>query len=171
MKLYLLLFGLFIVQEPISSGGGLLEAYQHHENVWIIHLLYIVATTIDIVVGYYVGKLIQVRLKESKFFLYAKRKADAFTASQGNMSRRIALLLYGPILFPISAFITPWLDIPFSEAFIFLFLGDLLFWYGPEWLVVLGIKSFIPDPTIALYGVLILIIVIMFGVNYFKKKK
>ena len=55
MKLWILLTLTFLIQEPITSSGILFEAYQHHYNIWLIHLLFSVATLFDIIVGYYVG--------------------------------------------------------------------------------------------------------------------
>ncbi len=170
MSLYFLLFGDFLLQEPISAGALLLEGYQHHYNVWIIHLLFVIATVLDTACFYYLGVFFHKKFSHGKLVLYTKNKAEAFLKFAGKNGQRIALFVYGPIIFPISAFIAPWLEISFWDALVFLFLGDLVFWYGSEWLVVFGVKSFIPDPQWALYSVLIIFTLLAFGTKYFRKR-
>jgi membrane protein YqaA with SNARE-associated domain len=170
MKLYILLFLAFLLQEPISSNAILLEAYQYHYNVWILHLLFIIATAFDAICFYYLGSYIQKKFSQSKIVLYAKRKSQSFLEFAGKKGTRIALFLYGPIIFPISAFIAPWVEISFWDSFIFLFLGDLVFWYGSEWLLVLGVKSFIPDPHLALLGIFVLSIFFIVAIRFLRKR-
>jgi membrane protein YqaA with SNARE-associated domain len=170
MKIYSLLFIAFLFQEPISSNVILLEAYQYHYNIWIIHLLFIVATALDSICLYYFGAYIHKKFSQSNAVLYAKRKSQSFLSFAGKNGTRIALFLYGPIIFPISAFIAPWIEVSFWDSFIFLFLGDLVFWYGSEWLLVLGVKSFIPNPHLALLGMFIVSVLFTVGLRFFSKR-
>ncbi len=170
MRIYVLLFAAFIIQEPITANALLLSAYQSHANIWIIHGLFIVATALDAIVLYYLGTLARNRFAEAKIVQWTKKKAGSFLDFAGKNGTRIALFVYGPIIFPISAFITPWLGISFRNSFIFLFLGDLIFWYGSLWIVVLGVKSFIPDPKYALYGVIGIALVVTILLHYIRRR-
>jgi len=168
MKLYLLLFAVFLVQEPISSNAVLLEAYQYHYNIWIIHLLFVTATLIDIFVGYYLGVMLHKRFSENRFVSYIRRKAESFMELMGKNGRRLVVFIYGPSVFPITAIVMPWIGVSFLESVSLLFISDLIFWYGGEWLVVLGVKTFLPDPQVALYAVIGLSIVLLVASKYIK---
>ena len=149
----------------------MLEAYQNHYSVWLMHLLYILATLFDIVVGYWIGKIFHDRFAKSRFSNYARRKMDEFSEMSGKYGKKIALIVFGPIIFPISAVLAPWLEVSFVDALIFFLIGDVIFWYAFEWLAVLGIKSVIPDPTLALYALVALIIVIIIAIRHGKIKR
>src|ERR1700722_9548546 len=151
MKLWLFLIGALIVQEPVSSNAALLLAYQHHYNLWLVHLIFVLATTFDILVGYVLGKWVNRHFGNSAAIRYAKRWLGTFTKFAGKNGQRISIFLFGSIIFPAPAFLAPWLDLPFWEIFVCLFLGDLVLWYGFEWLVVLGVKTFVVNPQLALY--------------------
>lgn len=168
MLLYLLLFGLFLVQEPVSTDAILLEAYQYHYNVWIIHLLFIAATLLDIVVGYAIGKWLHRRFSENKVMQHFVHWARS-VSGQGTVGEYLYLFIWSTVLFPFSAVLAPWLDIPFWRTLICMFIGDFVLWYGVEWLVVLGVKTVIPDPIDALYGVVALSLLVALGMRYLKR--
>ena len=170
MKIYFLLFIAFLLQEPISSNALLLQAYQSGANVWIIHVLFVVATVLDTVCFYYFGVYIDRKYSQNKMVLYIKKKMNSFADFVGKNGTGIALFLYGPIIFPFSALVVPWIDISFADALVFLFLGDVVFYYAPAWLVVLGVKSFVTSPTLALIAILVVTVVIGLGTKFFQKK-
>ena len=170
MSLWLLLFIAFLPQEPVTSNALLLKVYQLHYNMWLIHLLFVVATVLDILVGYYLGLYLYKHFQKNKIAIYAKTKAEQFKKFASAQSLNFALFMYGPIIFPISAFIAPWLGISFWNAFIYLFVGDLIIWYGGEWLLVLGI-NFISDPEMALFGILAVSVLIAGGIRYYRNHK
>lgn len=170
MSLYVLLFLLFLVQEPISTDAVLLEAYQYHYNIWVIHALYVVATLLDITVGYWIGAWMHRRFSQKEWAQKLVRKARIFTGAAGKYGEYVFFFLGGPILFPLSTVVAPWLDFSFAKTLFFLFLGDLVFWYGSEWLVVLGVKSVIPDPLGALFGVVFISLLIALALRYFQRE-
>ena len=171
MKLPVLLFLAFLVQEPITSNAVLLQSYQNNYNVWLIHILFIGATIIDICVGYFVGTFIHKRFKNNKIVSYAHAKTESFFQFAGKNSKRIALFVYGPVIFPISAFFIPWIGMSFWEAFIFFLAGDIVFWYVPEWLLVLGVKLFVQNSQLALYVIVTLSILLTILMKYMKRRK
>lgn len=83
---------------------------------------------------------------------------------------RIGLFVLGPIVFPLSALVPPMLDMPLWESMLLLFVGDTLFWYGTSWLVVLGVHSIIPNPTMALFAVAAITLVLLFAWRVVQKR-
>lgn len=159
------------VQEPISTAAVLLQAYQLHYNTWIIHLIFALATIIDIAVGYYLGLLIKKKFGDRKLVKSLDEKLEKFSAFIGKNGKIFALVVYSPIIFPISGFFIPWLDISFGEALVFTFIGEIIFWYLPEWLIVLGIKIFVGNPFTALYSIIIVSTLLSLGVKYLFDRK
>ncbi len=88
MNLWLLVFFAFLVQEPVSSDILLLEAYQYHYSIWIIHALFVIATLVDVAVGYLLGVWMQRRLAGSnaRIVRYSLRTAEAFSEFAGTPS-------------------------------------------------------------------------------------
>jgi membrane protein YqaA with SNARE-associated domain len=170
MPLYALLFGLFLIQEPVSSDAVLLEAYQYHYNVWIIHALFVLATVLDIVVGYAIGKWLHGRFSDNPLMQRLVRWTRPFSGSAGKYGEYVFFFLAGPFLFPLSALIAPWLDISFARTLVFLLLGDAIFWYAPEWLIVLGVKGTVTDPLAALFGVIVFSLLFAAVMRYFQQR-
>ena len=167
--LYLLLFLAFILQEPISSNAILLEVYQYHHPLWIVHVLFVVATMLDAIFLYRLGAWFHTRYAHTKFVAKTKQKSERFVRFASKNGVRLALVVFGPSIFPLSAFIAPWLEISFWDAFVFLFIGDVLLWYLPEWLIVLGVKSFVHNTELALVAVL-LVSFAVFGHRYLSRR-
>jgi len=168
--IYLLLFGTFLLQEPISSGGVLLDALNQHVSVWIIHLFFIVTTSIDVIVGYYAGRYIERRFENSKFVKFCKRKAEELNLYAGRYGQKVMIVVFGQILFPISAIMMPWLEVSLLDSLIYLFLGELIFWYALLWLVVLGVGRGVTSGANALYLVLLVSAVVSVGVGYLRHR-
>lgn len=170
MQLYFLLFGVFLIQEPVLTNALLLEAFQYHAILWMVHILFVLTTLFDAVVLYIIGAWAHNKFPTNRIILYAKRKGDEFSLFAGKNGKRAALAIYGPMIFPASAFVAPWFRVSFFEAIFFLTIGDIIFWYIPEWVVVLGVKTFIPDPIDALYAVIAVSLLLLFCVRYVKKR-
>lgn len=169
MTLWLLLTLAFIVQEPISTSAILLRAYEAHYNIWLIHLLFIAATTFDIALGYYIGRFLTKHFGNSKFILYLRKKLEGFKQFAGEKGMIAALIIYSPILFPISAIFIPWLDVSVSVAALCMIAGEILFWYLYIWLIVLGANSIAANAHYAFYIVIILSIILTLLTGYFSK--
>jgi len=171
MKLWLLLTLTLFAQEPISTGAVLLDAYQLHYNLLVIHLIFAAATLIDIAAGYYLGKFVRQRFGQQKMIAWAESKLEKFSALLGKNGKIVTLIVYSPMVFPISGFFIPWLDIPFVDALIYTFIGEIIFWYVPEWLLVLGIRTFVSDPFTALYIIIVFSTLISLAIKYFWDSK
>ena len=169
MTLWLLLFGAFLVQEPISSNVILFEAYGAHYNIWMIHVIFVVATTIDILVGYYLARYLKRRFGQSKFVAWLDKKSKSFSGVEGKWGDRAVLLLATFLIFPVSILLAPWLDISFAELFVISFIGELLSWYIPLWLLVLGIKDAMSGEQNAVI-IFVILILLWLVVRYIQRK-
>jgi membrane protein YqaA with SNARE-associated domain len=155
VKLYFLLFLAFLVQEQITSNTLVLAAYQSHYNVWIIHALFLSASILDAVVFWWLGRLVHDRYENSRLVRWTKKEAQALMRLVGKNGELAALFFIGSVNFPLVSFVAPWLEFSFWDSFAILVLGDIVFWYGGLWLVVLGTKRFIPNPHLAILGVIL----------------
>lgn len=170
MTLWLLLALVFIIQEPISTSVILLEAYQSHYNLWLIHLLFTVITVGEIIIGYYLGRWIEEKFSTSRFVASLKKRVDGFSAFVGKYGKVVGLIVFIPLAFPLTAIIVPWFEVSLTEAVIYVFIGEVIFWYAYEWLLVLGVHSFITDSRWALGAILLVSAAISIGINMMVKK-
>ncbi len=140
-----------IVQEPATTDATLFQARQNHFNILLIHLIWLIATCIDIFLGFYLGKWIQKTFKGSRFEVFSNKWADKIERFIGRNGEKFVLILLGIINFPyINSFLASWLKLSFRNIFILIFIGDTI-WYAIEWAINLGVRSLIPDPHLALY--------------------
>lgn len=170
MTLWFLLAAAMIVQEPISASAVLLSAYQSHYNLWLIHLLFSAATIFDIVVTYYLGIFISRKYSHWRIIIYLKGKFETISSFMGKRGKIAALIVAVPLLFPVSGIIVPWLGVTCLEALVFVFIGEWIFWYGYEWLLVLGASTFARDSHFALYVVIGFSIIISIGLRAVSKR-
>src|SRR5665213_634522 len=140
MSLWWLLTVALLVQEGISTTVLLLKAYQEHYPLILIHLIWFVVTVVQIYAGYYLGKWIQTRFKNTKFELWMKKSTHRLDKHIGTSGEAIALMLVAGLVSPaIAALGASWLDISFVSVLIFALIGDL-FWYVSEWATVFGVS-------------------------------
>lgn len=171
MSLWLLLAADFVIQEPISSSVLLLAAYQEHYDLWLVSLLFLAMTSLDACVGYWLGLLLKRRFAASRFSAWLARKSERFGRIVGTRGKRMALLIWGPNLFPYTALITPWFGYSFTENLVLSIIGDTVLWYGSEWLIVFGVKTFVGDPIYALFAVAGAMLAIAFIYQAFVPRK
>lgn len=153
MNIWLFVIVALFFQEPATTDAAFFQARQNHLNIWVIHLIYIVATLIDICVGYSLGKWLQKSTKESRFERFSSNWASKVERFIGRRGEKFVLILLGIINFPwLNAFLASWLRIPFRSVLLLIFIGNGI-WYAIEWGINLGLRSLIPDPHLALYAV------------------
>lgn len=169
MTLWPLLTLIFIVQEPISSSVIMLRAYQAGDNVWFITLLFSIITIAEIIAAYYLGIWIENKFGQRAMMTSIKKRLDRFSDFIGSYGKIVALIVVVPQFFPVAGVFVPWFDISLTEAIIYIFIGELIFWYAYEWLLVLGVNSFV-DPRWALIAILGVSLVITIGIRMMMKK-
>lgn len=153
-----------ISQELVAINAVIFKTYNGHYNVILIHLLFIVATLLDIWTGFYVGKFVQKKYPNGKLTRFTKKWIDKFQNYIGKKGKRLAILILGAFGFPyVNAFIVSWLNVSFREATVILTIGNMIS-YTLLWLIVLGITSLIPNPLIA-FAAIIGVSIIIIGIN------
>lgn len=139
------------VQEPATTDAALFQARQHHLSLWLIHGIWVLATVIDIHLGYKFGQWIQQKFAGKKFTALSNRWADKVQNLIGRKGEQFALILLGIINFPyVNSFLGSWLKLNYKRIFVLLFIGDAI-WYATEWGINLGLRRLIPNPHLALY--------------------
>ncbi len=137
----LTLFLTFLIQEPISSSLALARALYLDISPFTIHLLYLAATSIDISVGYIVGTYLKKHQEHRALYKYFKNKLSYVFPDDIPLQKHFGVFLLGPLIFPITTFLTPLIGISFSRSFIILLTSEIIFWYTSVWGIVLGITS------------------------------
>lgn len=171
MKQWLLIILIVFLQETVTLNGLLVKAHQGDYSIWVITGLFVIATAIDIVVGYVVGKRVKHHWNKGGIKLFATKWSHRFNLYIGKHGRKIYLLLLGFFSFPyLNAFITAWLNVPFWESFWYLFFGNMIF-YVTSLLLVLGITWLIPNPLVALLTVVVVTIAVTVITRIWKTRK
>ena len=142
MKLWIWIVITLLFQELVSTNAILLEAFQKHYTIWIIHIVFLLGTGIGITVGYWLGQWVQ-KTFHNKLVVYIQKKAKRIEGFMGKNGTRLSLVFLSIIDFNfMDSFLSAWLDVSFWEIFIFLFIGNLL-WYISQWVIVLGINTYV----------------------------
>ncbi len=151
MNIWWLVILALIFQEPATTDATFFQARQQNLNLWIIHLIWFLATCFDIWFGFVLGKWLQRKFQDSRIVTFSNGLAGKVDGFIGRRGEKFALILLGTINFPyINSFLASWLKLPFKSIFVLIFIGDAI-WYAIEWMINLGVRSLIPDPHLALY--------------------
>ena len=154
MQLWIWIVITLLFQELISTNAILLEAFQKHYNIWIIHGIFLLTTALGIVVGYWLGQWVQQTFHNNKAVSYIQKAAKKTERFMGKNGTRLSLVFLSIIDFNfMDSFLSAWLDVYFWEIFIFLFIGNLL-WYISQWVIILGINTYVHNPFQALYVII-----------------
>jgi membrane protein YqaA with SNARE-associated domain len=175
-KTWLFVIATLFIQEPASSDAAIFQVRHLGLNIWLVNLLWIIATTIDICAGYALGKWIQRRFSGSAFVAWTARWAARIEEFIGKKGERFAVILIGVINFPwLNAFAVSWLKLSFRNIFVLLFIGDVIYW-ALEWAINIGVRSVFTNSHTALYIVIALGLVLSLASKFLldkalKKKK
>jgi membrane protein YqaA with SNARE-associated domain len=162
-KIVFLFVGLF-VQELITFNALILATHQGYFPIILIHALFIIATIIDIIVGFYLGRYLHNKSSQTKIATYIQKISDRFSTTK-KYHRWLALLILGNVSFPyVNSCIAGYLGMPFWESSFFIFLGDVI-WYISLWGIVLGISSITKNIYFVIGGVVLVSLVIHFIVR------
>lgn len=127
---------IFFVQETAFITSRLVVLHGQGVNPWLLHLLFIFATTCDIFIGFAVGQYLHRRfLHGSRFELWVKKEAKFLKQHHWGY----LLTLSGIVNFPyVNAILGSWMDLPFWRVFIATLIGDSVS-YALYWGFALGI--------------------------------
>ncbi len=155
MPFWILIAGVLIPQEFASSAIVFIIALQKNFPIWEINLIWICTTSLDMYVGYMLGKFTKEKLQGTRFFNWVERWIKKGRGELGPYGEKLSLALLGVIDFPyINTFIGAWIELPLKMAFMLTLAGNFV-WYLFLWGTVLGLSSFISNPDII---ILILIV-------------
>ena len=155
MPLWILIAGVLIPQEFASSAIVFIVALQKNFPIWEINLIWLCTTSLDMYVGYMLGKFTKEKLHGTRFFNWVERWIKKGRAELGPHGEKLSLSLLGIIDFPfVNAFIGAWIGLQFKMTFVLTLAGNFI-WYLFLWGTVLGLSAFVSNPDII---ILILIV-------------
>lgn len=127
---------IFFVQETVFITSRLVILHGQGVNPWLLHILFIFATTCDIFIGFAIGQYLHRRfLHGSRFELWVKKEAKFLKQHHWGY----LLTLSGVVNFPyVNAILGSWMDLPFWRVFLATLIGDLIA-YALYWGFALGI--------------------------------
>src|ERR1700758_1531086 len=106
MKWFVVLLILF-VQETVTLNGLLTKVFQGQYSVFLITILFVFATVIDIFIGYWIERYVKKRWNKGQVRAFAKKWSDRLFSYVGKRGVRFYLLLLGYFSFPyLNSFIT-----------------------------------------------------------------
>lgn len=115
-------------------------------------MFWLVATIIDILIGYKIGVWTQNKFKETKFLKKVSNWAEKIEEFIGRRGENFAIICLGIINFPYAnAFIGSWLkQISRKKLYALIFIGDSIYWII-AWCINIGVRMFVSDTLTALY--------------------
>ena len=98
-------------------------------------------------VGYLFGALLKKRFEKAPFMQRVEKWVGEMTGSLGKYGTNMTIMLLGIVNFPyLNTFIASWIGMPMNASFVFTLIGNFI-WYLLLWGTVLGLTSFISNPT------------------------
>jgi membrane protein YqaA with SNARE-associated domain len=171
MGLWALITASLILQEFATSALVLVVAVHSNVPLWPIHIIWVGTTLADMYVGYHLGTLVKKRLQKVSVIERIESWARGFVTALGDRGIGVALMLLGIVNFPyLNTFIAAWLDVPQNIAIFFTFIGNFL-WYLLLWGTVLGLTSFIHNPSIILFIVVAIGVLSHVALKIFERAK
>ena len=168
MSLWLLIISALTLQEGLSTDVVLLEAVRAHYSILLINLIWFFVTATQTLAGYYLGKWVQKRFANTKAERWIEKSAQKLKKSIGKRGEEVALVIGSAVVSPAAtAFLAAWLDLSLLRVFIFVVLGDFI-WYALTWVTVIGATRILAD---AKYGVVIVFVlaIVWLIASHFKK--
>lgn len=160
MNKWIFIFIALFLQQSVMLNGVLLHFYQERHLIWLIHILFVVATCIDILVGYFIGSHTKKLFISNRFVKFIHHMVDHLHNYVAKHAQNLALFLLGCFSFPhINGFVAAWARISLKRAFLMLLLGNMV-GYVIYWLLIIGVMAFVPNPWIAFVCVIMVVYLI-----------
>ncbi len=167
----ILAFLILLVQETVTFTSLIFATHRGVYPVFLINILFLVATTVDIFVGYFIGVFFKKKFLNSKIAKWVDTTAKSFSLHENKYKRWVVLFLLGNFSFPwINAIIAGYLEFPFWESALFNFLGDMV-WYVSIWLIVIGVGAIFKNVYSELIVAVLLALAIMLLLKFLKSIK
>lgn len=161
---------ILIVQEPVSTDTGIFFIREYHLNLFLINILFVVLSILDIFIGYYLGKYLQKRFSYKKIIIKSKNIASRLENFIGRKGETFSLILIGIINMPyLNSFVASWLNMKFKKVLTLIFIGDVI-WWCISWYINIKVRQNVSNPHTALYIVVSIALIISIFSRYIFKK-
>lgn len=171
VHLWLLLAGVLLLQEPLSTTFVILEVVRAHDSIIIIHLLWIILTISQIYLGYVLGRWVQRRFFTSKVEAWITEWTSKVSALIGKKGEKVALIFFTILTAPFfTGFVASWLPISLWNILFFSILGSLV-WYLQVWIGVYGAGQFSSSLQTTVISVIIIGILVSIPVAIWRKRQ
>ena len=127
---------IFFIQETASVTARLVVLHGQGVNPWLLHILFVLTTVLDIFIGFVLGQYLHAQfLEDSRFGRWVKKESKFLKQHHWGY----LLTLSGIVNFPyVNAILGSWMDLPFWRVFLATLVGDLIA-YALYWGFALGI--------------------------------
>jgi hypothetical protein len=155
MPIWILVAGVLIPQEFASSAIVFIIALQNNFPIWAINVIWICVTSLDMYVGYKLGKFTKEKLQGTRFFNWAEKWIGKGKAALGTHGEKLSLALLGVIDFPyVNTFIGAWIGLPLNMTLLLTLAGNFI-WFLFLWGTVLGLSALVSNPDIIILILLV----------------
>ncbi len=150
-----------VIQEVVLLNSLFLATHNGLYSPVVIFILFVVATTLDICIGFLIGKQLRRKTANTKFARYIQKQSERFSLSKESKKRWFAFLVLGNISFCyINAAVAGYLDLPFWESQAYNFFGNILS-YVLLWYAVGSISSLFGNQYTAAVAVIAITVVLL----------
>lgn len=130
-------------------------------------LIFLLSTSVDILIGYFLGWLIKNKFKNSKLGIYVEGKVEKYVNQKEGGVKNLFILFIGTSIFPVSTIFAPWLKYSFVKIFFIFLISEVVLWYSIIWATVEGVNHFTQN---LIYG-FILVALILFVISHYIRKR
>ncbi|MDB4984482.1 MAG: hypothetical protein JWM20_661 [Patescibacteria group bacterium] len=167
----LLAFAVLLLQETATLTSLIFATHKGVYPASVIHILFLIATLIDIVAGYFLGRFLKRKFPRSKVGAFVDRLAKLFSFRESRYKRWLALFLLGNFSFPwLNSCIAGYMELPFWESAFFNLLGDILY-YASLWLIAIGAASLFKNFYYGLIAAIVFGMAVILVIRFLRSKK
>ncbi|MEI6352773.1 MAG: hypothetical protein WCO35_02450 [Candidatus Nomurabacteria bacterium] len=170
LKYLAFIIPILIIQEPVSTDTGIFFIRENHLNLFLINILFVLLSVLDITVAYFLGKYLQKRFSHKKIIIKSKTIASKLENFIGKKGEFFSLILIGIINTPyLDSFLASWLNIKFKKVLTLVLIGDVI-WWCISWYINIKVRQNVSNPYAALYVVVFIALIITIFSRYILKK-
>jgi membrane protein DedA with SNARE-associated domain len=167
----LFLIGTLFIQEFVLLNALLLSVHNGAYAPWLIFALFMIASAIDIGIGFYVGTYLRKKTSQTKFGKYIQKQSERFSFAKGSPKRWLTMLILGNVSFCyINAAVAGYLELPFWESQAYNFFGNIVS-YALMWYLVGSVSDLFGNSYSSAVVVVVLSLAILFVMRKMRIKK
>ena len=138
-QLWFIIISAFLVQEMTLTVPVLILAKGAGINIWLLFILWVIATVLDVIVAYALGKLIQRYFQNWKIQVFFAKRVTLVEQVIGKKGKNVFLFISGVFYYPyVGAFIASWTRTSLSGIVLVILVGDSL-WFAVNVGIAYGI--------------------------------